>query len=312
MNVSADTLVSLCFKNCLISEQSNTIGFVTAKEAQTENREDAEVVSIDGENDTAGQVDVVTDTAEEETVGEEGVDEPEADGKEDVDEPEADGEEGVDESEADDEEGVDEPEADGKEGVDESEADGKEGVDESEADGEEGEDEPEVDDEEGADESEADDEEGADGSEADGEESEDESEAGDEEGVDEPESEEENAEDAEEDILTWDGADYTVTLTYTEDAQIPADATLSVRELIPGTSEYEQYLISAKQALGLDESATLPAEQARFFDITILAADGETELEPKAAVTVQITYDDPVTVPDPDQMNALKLPSPKS
>ena len=108
--------------------------------------------------------------------------------------------------------------------------------------------------------------------------------------------------------LFYKGGDYAVTVDYAADAEIPADALLAVRELLPGTMEYNQYLMSAKLAMGLDAAAVLSVEQARFFDITILTADGENELEPKAAVTVQITYDEPLTVPDTDQMNAIHFP----
>ena len=84
--------------------------------------------------------------------------------------------------------------------------------------------------------------------------------------------------------LTSKGSDYTVTVSYTDDAQIPDNAELSVREIEKGTDEYASYLKQAESTV--DETKSV--NEARFFDITILA-DGE-KIEPKAAVSVQINF----------------------
>ena len=84
--------------------------------------------------------------------------------------------------------------------------------------------------------------------------------------------------------LTSKGSDYTVTVSYTDDAQIPDNAELSVREIEKGTDEYASYLKQAESTV--DETKSV--NEARFFDITILA-DGE-KVEPRAAVSVQINF----------------------
>ena len=99
-------------------------------------------------------------------------------------------------------------------------------------------------------------------------------------------------------ILTVRGSDYTVTLAYGADAKIPGTAALEVKEIDNSSNEYKKYLAQAKAAMGLDEDQELPKEQARFFDIKIVA-DGE-EVQPAANVSVNITYDQPVVEADSD------------
>ena len=55
-----------------------------------------------------------------------------------------------------------------------------------------------------------------------------------------PEAEKETAE---QDVrqLTYDGEDYTVTVTFTAEAQLPENVQLDVREILAGTEEYDQY-----------------------------------------------------------------------
>ena len=97
--------------------------------------------------------------------------------------------------------------------------------------------------------------------------------------------------------LTARGSDYTVTLAYGAEAKIPANAALEVTEIENGTKAYKKYLKQAKAAMGLDEDQELPKEQARFFDIKIMA-DGK-EVQPSANVNVNITYDQPVVEAEP-------------
>ncbi len=85
-------------------------------------------------------------------------------------------------------------------------------------------------------------------------------------------------------ISKGEGNDYTVTVSYTDDAQIPDNAELAVREIEKDTDEYASYLEQAKGAVDENKSVN----EARFFDITIVA-DGE-KIEPQAPVNVQITF----------------------
>ena len=68
--------------------------------------------------------------------------------------------------------------------------------------------------------------------------------------------------------LSFPGSDYVVKMNITEAAKIPADAKLAVREIMEGTSEYEQLFNAANRALknNDDEKAVT---RARFFDIQI-------------------------------------------
>ena len=78
------------------------------------------------------------------------------------------------------------------------------------------------------------------------------------------------------------GETFRITLTYTEDALIPEDATLEVREILPGTEEYAEYL----SQIGVTEEEV---HYARFFDITIVDANGN-HIQPAegSSVNVQI------------------------
>ena len=86
--------------------------------------------------------------------------------------------------------------------------------------------------------------------------------------------------------LKQSGENYTVTLTYGEDAEIPADAKLSVEEIIEdekdkekGEDIYTAYLENAAAKVAKEEEIeadSLP--YARFFDIAILDKNGAKEI----------------------------------
>lgn len=102
--------------------------------------------------------------------------------------------------------------------------------------------------------------------------------------------------------LVYHGADYDVTLAYDENAKIPATAELKVREIEKGTSEYESYLAGAEAAAGKGVA------EARFFDITIVAAgaDGQQqEIQPQSAVRVNITYHKAIEVAAEGEVQAM-------
>ena len=102
--------------------------------------------------------------------------------------------------------------------------------------------------------------------------------------------------------LVYHGADYDVTLAYDENAKIPATAELKVREIEKGTSEYESYLAGAEAAAGKGVA------EARFFDITIVAAgtDGQQqEIQPQSQVRVNITYHKALEVAAEGEVQAM-------
>ena len=120
--------------------------------------------------------------------------------------------------------------------------------------------------------------------------------------------------------LTADGETYNITLTYGPEAEIPAGAGLAVREILQNSEEYLAYLAQAESAVnagaetGVEAAENSESEEvaeeadeaesgkgtaervtvttARFFDITILDAEGNP-VEPAAPVDVTIEYAEP-------------------
>lgn len=87
------------------------------------------------------------------------------------------------------------------------------------------------------------------------------------------------------DFLSASGETYTITVKYGDEAELPADSDLNVREIIEGTEEYDGYLESSAEKLGIGNG---DISFARFFDIEIVK-DGE-KVEPKVPVQVKIEY----------------------
>ncbi|WP_274939482.1 VWA domain-containing protein [Chordicoccus furentiruminis] len=118
-------------------------------------------------------------------------------------------------------------------------------------------------------------------------------------------------------VITADGKDYIITVTYGSEAGIPDGAELTARELLPGTEEYEAHytqMIAAVEGevsdsdlddemnaafaeAGLEvvnPQSAVEVAFARFFDISIWK-DG-AEIEPLTPVQVEIQYNEPVSV----------------
>ena len=85
--------------------------------------------------------------------------------------------------------------------------------------------------------------------------------------------------------MTAEGSDYTVVVSFTEEAGIPEDATLNVREIEQGSEEYEKYYEQTLEEINADR-----LKVSRCFDISFLV-DGE-EIEPLAPVEVKIIADE--------------------
>ncbi len=97
-------------------------------------------------------------------------------------------------------------------------------------------------------------------------------------------------------ILSYHGADYTVKVRYGTDAKLPENVRLTVKEILPGTDEYEYYYDQSVIAM-TDDNESEEAEElmlsfARFFDISFVS-DGVT-VEPESTVHVQISYTDAI------------------
>ncbi|MDO4805576.1 MAG: CHAP domain-containing protein, partial [Lachnospiraceae bacterium] len=103
-------------------------------------------------------------------------------------------------------------------------------------------------------------------------------------------------------ILTANGADYTVTMTYGAEAEIPDIAKLQVKEIKAGTDDYEECLSDTRETLGIDEEDA-DKLHGRFFDIKIMTKEGE--FEPKSPVKVEISYKKPIEAAEASDFHAI-------
>ena len=84
--------------------------------------------------------------------------------------------------------------------------------------------------------------------------------------------------------------DYTVTASYYEEAELPADVTFQAAEIDKDAKEYEEYYKRALDAVRKEVGEEAQISYARFFDIAFL--DGGYEVEPEDSVSIVIEYDD--------------------
>ena len=101
--------------------------------------------------------------------------------------------------------------------------------------------------------------------------------------------------------LTAQGDDYSITLDYGEEAKIPENASLSVREITAETDKeaYEACLEQAGQQVAADDKTSVDQKASRFFDIEIVVTETNTDgtektekIEPSAPVSVHIQVSD--------------------
>lgn len=106
--------------------------------------------------------------------------------------------------------------------------------------------------------------------------------------------------------VSFHGSDYTVTADYGSDAGFADGVQLSVREISRNqdADSYHNYCSQALRKLQNEKGDSAALKTARFFDITFLAADG-TVIEPKAAVNMKITYDNPLDVEKSSDVDAV-------
>ena len=98
--------------------------------------------------------------------------------------------------------------------------------------------------------------------------------------------------------LTFEGPDYTVFVTYTEDADIPEDASLVVSEIKEDSDEYDTYRAQAEDAIAAGGLSWI-----RLFDISI-EVDGKP-IEPAAPVSVQINYHEAIAQDQNTEVNTI-------
>ncbi len=98
--------------------------------------------------------------------------------------------------------------------------------------------------------------------------------------------------------MTAEGPDYTVTVSFTAEAKIPADAVLEVREIARNSEEYLEYYRQSLAAMDVEEMGF-----ARYFDVTFLS--NGTEIEPSAPVDVKISYAGSIAIEEDASGNAV-------
>ena len=98
--------------------------------------------------------------------------------------------------------------------------------------------------------------------------------------------------------LTFEGPDYTVSVTYTEDAGIPEGASLVVSEIREDSDEYNTYRAQAEDAIAAGGLSWI-----RLFDISI-EVDGKP-IEPAAPVSVQINYHEAIAQDQNTEVNTV-------
>ena len=98
--------------------------------------------------------------------------------------------------------------------------------------------------------------------------------------------------------LTFEGSDYTVLVTYTENAGIPEGASLVVSEIREGSDEYNTYRAQAEDAIAAGGLSWI-----RLFDISI-EVDGKP-IEPNAPVAVQINYKEAIAQEQNTEVNTV-------
>lgn len=103
--------------------------------------------------------------------------------------------------------------------------------------------------------------------------------------------------------LSCTGVDFVVEVTCDADAQIPAEAELAVREIEPGTDEYEIYYYQALRAMKEERGDAVSLSFARFFDISFLV--GDEEIEPSAPVHIRVIYDEGIELGPADSGSAV-------
>lgn len=87
-------------------------------------------------------------------------------------------------------------------------------------------------------------------------------------------------------VIDAKGDTWEITVTYGEDAHIPAGAELKVEEILPETEAYYEYYRKAADLVCPAEEEWNRYGYGRLFDISIL--DGEVEIEPQSNVEVSI------------------------
>lgn len=99
-------------------------------------------------------------------------------------------------------------------------------------------------------------------------------------------------------LMEYAGDDYAITIQLPREAKIPEKTEITVREILPGTEEYDTYynqsVASLMERMEAESEEEVGLTFARFFDIGFHV--GDRKLEPEAPVSVQIQYAQPIDI----------------
>lgn len=98
----------------------------------------------------------------------------------------------------------------------------------------------------------------------------------------------------------------TIAVFCDEKSGIPADAVLSVEEILEGFAEYDEYLSRSRNAVASGSNARKLVNTARFFDIGIYDADGN-EVRPETPVKVVATMDEGMEIVEDDGLRVIRF-----
>ena len=104
--------------------------------------------------------------------------------------------------------------------------------------------------------------------------------------------------------LTYEGKTFDVEATVTENAKLPADTQLKVKEIEKDNKDYASYYEEALKAV--KEDADIKASDlsfARFYDIALRS--GGQDIEPADAVDVTISYEKGIAAADADHVRII-------
>lgn len=85
--------------------------------------------------------------------------------------------------------------------------------------------------------------------------------------------------------MTHFGEDYSVSVSFTDEAQLPENVVLQVEEILPEHPAYEGYFQQTNECLSEEQQGLV---FCRFFDVSFLSEG--VEIEPAASVEVQVAY----------------------
>ena len=107
-------------------------------------------------------------------------------------------------------------------------------------------------------------------------------------------------------VLIAESDNYTVTIKFDEDANLPEDAEIEINEIPEASRQYQSYMGEAEKLLTGDENASTAINYAKIVDVNIVSAT-EGTVTPEADVDVDIAYNETEEIAEGTVMQALSF-----